>query len=59
MNQTLKFGCKNKNELPLIKLYRCLFCEQCFGSKLQLNQHYCEKHLGNISDFRGKTVVLH
>ena len=59
MNQTLRYGRKNKDELPLIGLYSCLFCEQCFGTKLQLKQHYYENHRESISDFRGKIAVFH
>ena len=59
MKQTPSYGGENKNELPLIGLYSCLLFDHCFGTKLQLKQHYYENHRENIPDFRRKIAVLH
>jgi hypothetical protein len=44
--------------LLLVGIYSCLLCERRFSTKLQLNQHYRNRHREDIQDYEGKGAVL-
>jgi hypothetical protein len=47
-----------EDQLPLVGIYSCLLCERRFGTKVELNWHYREKHRENIQDYEGEGGVL-
>jgi len=47
-----------ETQLPLVGIYSCLLCERRFSTKLQLNQHYRQKHGDSIHNYEGEGSVL-
>jgi len=58
LNEVLEDFERRKDVLPLIGFFSCLFCEQLFGTKLELKQHYCDNHQESIPDFGEKVSVF-
>jgi len=52
---TQAFGSsRSRHQLPLVGLFRCLYCGRGFGLKRELNVHYRHSHSSSIPSFVAK-----
>jgi len=46
-------GGASDDQLPLIRVYCCLYCGRYFSIKRQLKLHYLEVHAQSIPNYQG------
>ena len=58
MGQTTQaFGSSRTRQLPLLGLFRCIYCGQGFGVQRRLNDHYRRAHPHIIPLFESKSLA--
>jgi hypothetical protein len=45
-------------KLPLLRIFSCLYCGECFSIKRHLKQHYVESHAQSIPNYVGKRETI-